>query len=162
MSTTAGCSARTAAIIEKGSAVPLTEEHTRRVNAARACISEARTNIATVDQIGENSGRYSQGADATLGWARVALDRAVQCLDGLEETSITWELREWIREETAKLAALEEEPDREPEPTYSIVRFRKNGANEVMSTGHTLAEVQEHCGREDTHGPDWFDGFRAE
>lgn len=138
-----------------------TEAHARRVNAARTCISEARTNVATVEQIGENSGRYSQGAEATLGWAHTAIARAVVCLDGLEDTEVTAELHAWIAEVHASLDALDAADD-EPEPTYSIVRFRKNGAREVMSTGHSLAEVTEHCGREDTHGPGWFDGYAAE
>lgn len=155
MSTTAGRSAT-------NDVMPLPESHNRRVNAARACINEARVNIATCEFIGpDGAGRTSDGYASTLTWARTALDRAVQCLDGLDETIVTWELREWIREESAKLDALDDaEP--EPEPTYSIVRFRQSGGREVMSTGHTLAEVQEHCGRDDTHGPGWFDGYTAE
>jgi hypothetical protein len=46
--------------------------------------------------------------------------------------------------------------------TYSIVRFNFEGENEVIQTGLTLEEAQEHCNREDTHGDGWFDGYREE
>lgn len=49
------------------------------------------------------------------------------------------------------------------EPTYRIVRFTfdENDPDykRVMKTGLTLEEAQEHCNREDTHGPGWFDGY---
>lgn len=50
----------------------------------------------------------------------------------------------------------------EPEPTYSIVRFRFDAPREVIETGLTLEEAQEHCNREDTHGDGWFDGYTRE
>lgn len=50
----------------------------------------------------------------------------------------------------------------EQDSTYSIVRFRKDGAAEVLATGKTLQEVQEWCQRDDTRGDDWFDGYRKE
>lgn len=46
--------------------------------------------------------------------------------------------------------------------TYSIVRFRFEGDNEVIETGLTLEEAQAHCRREDTHGDGWFDGYRED
>jgi len=46
--------------------------------------------------------------------------------------------------------------------TYEIVRFRFQGENEVIATGKTLEEVQEHCQRSDTRGDGWFDGYREE
>lgn len=46
--------------------------------------------------------------------------------------------------------------------TYSIVRFRFKGANEVIKKGLTLDEAQTHCNREDTRGDGWFDGYREE
>lgn len=46
--------------------------------------------------------------------------------------------------------------------TYEIVRFRFQAENEVIDTGLTLEEAQEHCQRDDTHGDGWFDGYRAE
>ena len=46
--------------------------------------------------------------------------------------------------------------------TYSIVRFFQNGDNEVIQTGLSLEEAQEHCQQEDTHGPGWFDGYTEE
>ena len=46
--------------------------------------------------------------------------------------------------------------------TYKIVRFRFKGGNEVIATGLTLEEAQEHCSREDTHGDGWFDGYDEE
>ncbi len=48
----------------------------------------------------------------------------------------------------------------ETETTYEIVRFRFEGDNEVLETGLTLEEAQEHCRRDDTHGDGWFDGYR--
>lgn len=46
--------------------------------------------------------------------------------------------------------------------TYKIIRFRRDGENEVRERGLTLDEAQAHCSREDTHGPDWFDGYDKE
>lgn len=46
--------------------------------------------------------------------------------------------------------------------TYTIVRFKFKGRNEIVKTGVTLEEAQEWCNREDTHGEGWFDGFRRE
>jgi hypothetical protein len=49
--------------------------------------------------------------------------------------------------------------------TYKIVRFygpALGRPREVIETGLTLEEAQEHCSREDTHGEGWFDGYRAE
>lgn len=48
------------------------------------------------------------------------------------------------------------------DPTYSIVRHRFEGENEVIRKGVTLEEAQEHCQREDTHGDGWFDGYAEE
>lgn len=48
------------------------------------------------------------------------------------------------------------------EMTYSIIRFKMNEDNEVIETGLTLEEAQEHCQREDTHGEGWFDGYTRE
>ncbi len=48
------------------------------------------------------------------------------------------------------------------ETTYSIVRFTFNAPSEVIATGLTLEEAQEHCEDESTHGDGWFDGYRAE
>jgi hypothetical protein len=45
------------------------------------------------------------------------------------------------------------------EPLYKIVRFRFQGEREVIKTGLTLEEAQEHCQREDTHDEGWFDGY---
>jgi hypothetical protein len=55
-----------------------------------------------------------------------------------------------------------EEDEDEDSATYEIVRFRQDGDNEVIETGLTLAEAQEHCKRPDTHGDGWFDGYREE
>jgi len=48
------------------------------------------------------------------------------------------------------------------EKTYKIIRFRFKGDNEVIKTGLTLEQAQEHCQREDTHGQGWFDGYTEE
>lgn len=46
--------------------------------------------------------------------------------------------------------------------TYPIVRFRFQGDNEVVQTGLTLEEAQEHCNDPDTQGDGWFDGYTEE
>jgi hypothetical protein len=53
--------------------------------------------------------------------------------------------------------------------TYSIIRFYQDSRpREVIETGLTLEEAQEHCQRDDTKGGDsgagtgWFDGYEAE
>ena len=46
--------------------------------------------------------------------------------------------------------------------TYKIVRMRFEGRSRVIKRGLTLEEAQAHCGREDTHGPGWFDGYEEE
>jgi hypothetical protein len=48
------------------------------------------------------------------------------------------------------------------EDTYCIVRFKFDGDNEVVRTGLTLDEAQEHCNDPDTRGDGWFDGYTAE
>jgi hypothetical protein len=53
-------------------------------------------------------------------------------------------------------------------PTYEIIRSFGPGhpdrpnESEVIETGLTLDQAQEHCESEDTHGPQWFDGYREE
>lgn len=46
--------------------------------------------------------------------------------------------------------------------SYKIIRFRFKGENEIVKTGLTLEEAQEHCNDDDTHGPGWFDGYTKE
>ena len=46
--------------------------------------------------------------------------------------------------------------------TYKIIRFRHRQEKEIIKTGLTLEEAQEHCNREDTHGPGWFAGYTKE
>ncbi len=46
--------------------------------------------------------------------------------------------------------------------TYKIIRFKREGENEIIFEGLTLAEAQEHCQSEDTHGDGWFDGYEKE
>ena len=46
--------------------------------------------------------------------------------------------------------------------TYKIIRFRFQGDKRVIKRGLTLAEAQDHCQRDDTHGDGWFDGYEAE
>lgn len=46
--------------------------------------------------------------------------------------------------------------------TYKVIRFRFGGDNEVILTGLTLEEAQEHCRDESTHGDGWFDGYESE
>ena len=48
--------------------------------------------------------------------------------------------------------------------TYKIIRMYRdeNRNSRVVKRGLTLEEAQEHCGREDTHGDGWFDGYDQE
>lgn len=46
--------------------------------------------------------------------------------------------------------------------TYSIIRYKFNGDNEVIKKGLSLEEAQEHCQRDDTRGDGWFDGYTEE
>lgn len=45
--------------------------------------------------------------------------------------------------------------------TYKIVRYYRDDVNRnrVIKKSLTLEEAREHCGREDTHGEGWFDGY---
>lgn len=47
--------------------------------------------------------------------------------------------------------------------TYKIVRFYRDGLpRKIIKTGLTLAEAQEHCRQDNTHGDGWFDGHEIE
>ena len=46
--------------------------------------------------------------------------------------------------------------------TYKIIKFCKNGDNEIVDTGLSLAEAQEYCRRDDTAGDDYFCGYTKE
>lgn len=47
--------------------------------------------------------------------------------------------------------------------TYKIVRFYQDErSQEIVSRGLSLEQAQAHCRREDTHGPDWFDGYERD
>lgn len=50
------------------------------------------------------------------------------------------------------------------EKTYEIVRFYQdsNKESDIIKTGLTLEEAQEHCNNGETHGIGWFDGYREE
>ena len=57
--------------------------------------------------------------------------------------------------------------------TYSIIRHYQEAGTEVVDTGLTLEDAQEHCQRDDTSSGrgtaephpikgDWFDGYSEE
>lgn len=50
--------------------------------------------------------------------------------------------------------------------TYMIVRncfdWDDPDHGKIIRTGLTLAEAQQHCNDESTHGDGWFDGYTAE
>lgn len=51
--------------------------------------------------------------------------------------------------------------------TFKIIRFRRNPetgevTKRVTERGLSLHDAEKHCGKEGTHGDDWFDGFTAE
>ena len=47
---------------------------------------------------------------------------------------------------------------------YNIVRFYQNSntGQRIIKRDVTLAEAQEHCKDERTHGDGWFDGYREQ
>lgn len=45
-------------------------------------------------------------------------------------------------------------------PVFRIIRFYKDhNRSHTIKSYLTKAEAQAHCSKEDTHGPDWFDGY---
>lgn len=52
--------------------------------------------------------------------------------------------------------------------SYKIIRFHFEGDNEIIKTGLTKKQAQDHCSLESTHntdeskGPLWFDGWSKE
>ncbi len=47
--------------------------------------------------------------------------------------------------------------------TYRIVRYHFKGRHEIIKTGLTLAEAQEHCRKPETREDGkWFDGYEKE
>jgi len=46
--------------------------------------------------------------------------------------------------------------------TYKIIRFKFKQDSEIIKTGLTLEQAQEHCQDEATHGENWFDGYSEE
>ena len=46
--------------------------------------------------------------------------------------------------------------------TYTILRFHRDGENEVIGTGWTLEQAQAHCNDPSTRGEGWFDGYSEE
>ena len=45
---------------------------------------------------------------------------------------------------------------------YLIIRYHRDGPNQVIKAGVTLEEAQEHCNDPSTSGLDWFDGYVSE
>jgi len=45
---------------------------------------------------------------------------------------------------------------------YVIVRFFFEGPNQVIKSGLTLEEAQNHCNDPSTEGSGWFDGYELE
>ena len=46
--------------------------------------------------------------------------------------------------------------------TYKIVKFVRDGENEVVKEGLTLEEAQEYCNDNKTQGEGWFCGYTKE
>jgi hypothetical protein len=46
--------------------------------------------------------------------------------------------------------------------TYKIVKFIRDGENETVAEGLSLAEAKEYCQSEESSGEGWFCGFTAE
>ena len=45
---------------------------------------------------------------------------------------------------------------------YQIIRFSQDRPNRVVKSGLTLEQARDHCNRDDTRGPGWFDGYQEE
>lgn len=48
--------------------------------------------------------------------------------------------------------------------SYTVYRFTFRGKQNgrVVKTGLTLEQAQEWCSRDDTHGKNWFDGYKKD
>jgi len=46
--------------------------------------------------------------------------------------------------------------------TYKIVKFIRDGENETIAEGLSLAEAQEYCQNDETKGEGWFCGYTKE
>ena len=46
--------------------------------------------------------------------------------------------------------------------SYSVIKFNRDGENEVVYEGLTKAEAKAICQGEESHGEGWFLGFQAE
>ena len=44
-------------------------------------------------------------------------------------------------------------------PVYRIIRFRQGSKPRTIKKGLTEKEAQDHCSKDSTHGPGWFDGY---
>ena len=42
---------------------------------------------------------------------------------------------------------------------YAIIRYHRNGPSQLIKSGVTLDEAQEHCNDPSTCGLDWFDAY---
>jgi hypothetical protein len=51
------------------------------------------------------------------------------------------------------------EPDDTAEQTARLVLFRHKQGKITLADDIPLADAQEYCDREDTHGPEWFVGL---
>lgn len=120
-------------------------------NAARvAWLDSSLYRGAYCDEAAQEFGAEGQGVYEMIGLGQFA------------EASEVYSLVLQQLEARAEEVEDEDEDETEDELTYSIVRFHFSGESEVLDTGQTLAEAQEHCNREDSHGEGWFDGYRAE
>jgi hypothetical protein len=46
--------------------------------------------------------------------------------------------------------------------TYTVIKFNREGENEIVAEGLTRDEAKELCKGEESHGEGWFLGFTAE
>ena len=78
----------------------------------------------------------------------------------LNRRGVTWQ---WEKNPNGKERAVRKavKDPSDNERHFKIVRFFRdyNKASKVMREGLTLPEAQAWCGREDTHGDGWFDGY---
>jgi hypothetical protein len=46
--------------------------------------------------------------------------------------------------------------------TYKVIKFNRDGDNEIIFEGLTEQEAKEQCQGDDSHGEGWFFGFTKE
>lgn len=103
------------------------------------------------------------------GWFSNTTKERLNALDGVDirQEDFVWYLND--KEWDGKWAVVDGDMNRlKPKPRYKIVRFYKNGEQDVIDTGFSLKDAQAWCRDPDTHKVnkdgtvEWFDGYTEE